>query len=239
MIRTSLRALWSPFKCLQVRLDALNGCLVQYDSRADYDKKYAKGHPAPPTRRNNASVCSRGSSHCESWRLPCVAGWRRGQPRGVCRKDTAREPCGGRGGQGDGGVSPVVVLEGRPRRGEPGGGGGGQGDGEGNPAVVLGRVSTVVRHGPWALRWRVPPANLAAFRRRHVGRTVTPTLAVVAEGEGGGKAYEGGEGRGISVKGGSGAAAGVLWARGRWPVSRAAAEEATMRRAGAAAGNQR
>jgi len=62
---------------------------------------------------------------------------------------------------------------------------------------------------------------------------------VVAEGEGKGGSYKGGEGRGTSVQGGSGAAAGVLWPRGRWPVSRAAAEEAAMRRAGAAAGNQR
>jgi len=62
---------------------------------------------------------------------------------------------------------------------------------------------------------------------------------VVAEGQGGGGAHEGGEGRGISVEGGSGAAAGVLWPRARWPVSKAAAEEAAMRRAGTAAGNQR
>ena len=60
-------------------------------------------------------------------------------------KGSAREPCGGGGGQGNGGVSPVVVLVGRTRRGEPGGGGGRQGDGGGNPAVVLGRVSMVVR----------------------------------------------------------------------------------------------
>jgi len=59
-----------------------------------------------------------------------------------------------------------------------------------------------------------------------VGRTVTATLAVVAEGDGGGGTHEGGEGRGTSVKGGSGAEAGVLWPRGSWPVSRAAAEEA-------------
>jgi len=72
-----------------------------------------------------------------------------------------------------------------------------------------------------------------------VGRTVTATLAVVAVGDGGGGTHEGGEWRGTSDKGGSRAAAGVLWPRGRWPVSRAAAEEAAMRRAGTAAGNQR
>jgi len=72
-----------------------------------------------------------------------------------------------------------------------------------------------------------------------VGRTVTATFAVVAEGDVGGETREGGEGRETSVKGGSGAAAGVLWPRGRWQVSREAVEEASMRRACTAAGSQR